>query len=287
MKPTLLILAAGMGSRYGGLKQLDPFGPNGETIMDYSVFDAIRTGFGKVVFVIRHDFEDEFREKILSRYAGKIDTDVAFQENPTGREKPWGVTHAIISAADIIKEPFFMINADDFYGLDAFEKAAEFLTDRKTTGEYCIIGYRLDKVLSDAGGVNRGICTLDFDGNITDIEENNETRREGGIIKSKQREFIADDAPVSMNAICFTADFMTEASKYFNETFLPENRDDEKIELNAPMILDYLKKNNIANTKCIMTTAEWFGVTYKEDRPETMEKLAALHADGTYPNKLF
>ena len=287
MKPTLLILAAGMGSRYGGLKQLDAFGPNGYTLMDYSIYDAVRAGFGRVVFVIRHDFEQEFCAKILSKYDSIIDTAVVFQENPTGRDKPWGVVHAVIAAKDTIQEPFFMINADDFYGLDAFKKASKFLTDRDTTNEYCIIGYELGRTLSNCGGVNRGVCELDASGNLTRVTENKNIIRDGDNIKSDQSDSLDENTPISMNAICFTPDYLKHSDKYFNEIFLPQNKNNETAELNAPMMMDYLIQNKTATIKCVTTSDDWFGVTYQEDKPLVTAAIAEKIASGDYPEKLF
>jgi len=287
MKPTLLILAAGLGSRYGGLKQLDSFGPNGETIMDYSIYDAIRAGFGRIVFVIKRDFEQEFRDKILSKYDGVIDTAVVFQENPTGRTKPWGMGQAVATAKNTVKEPFLMLNADDFYGFDAFKKAATFLTGRDTENEYCIIGYELGRTLSDSGGVNRGVCELNEGGNLTQITENKNIVRTGDKIKSDQSDDLPENAVVSMSAICFTPDFLNHSEKYFNEIFFPANLDSDTAELNIPMVLDYLIQNKIATTRCVTTSADWFGVTYKEDKPLVTAEIAKMITNGDYPETLF
>ena len=285
MKPTLLVLAAGMGSRYGGLKQLDTFGPNGYTLMDYSVFDAMRAGFGRVVFVIRRDFEQDFREKILAKYDGIIDTAVVFQES--NRRKPWGAAHAVIAAKGTIKEPFLMINADDFYGLDTFKKASLFLTGRDTKNEYCIIGFELGKTLSDSGGVNRGVCELNQNGELIKITENKNIIRDGDNIKSDQSDNLDENTPVSMSAICFTPEFLEYSYKYFTEIFYPENKDSDTAELNISAMLDYVIQNKIGTARCVTSNADWFGVTYREDKPIVDNALAEKIAAGDYTEKLF
>jgi len=291
MKPTLLILAAGLGSRYGGLKQMEGFGPNGETIMDYSVYDAIRAGFGRVVFVIRHDFEQEFREQILGKYDGVIDTAVVFQDSsrngPGSQSKPWGTGHAILSAYGTIKEPFFEINADDFYGLETFKKAAAFLTNRTTENEYAVITYRLGNTLSDSGGVNRGVCELDMGGNLIKITENKNIARTNGTIKSDQTASLDENTPVSMNTLCFTAEFLDHAKKYWDEVFYPAHKDSETAEFGAPTLIDCLINNKTATVAGIMSPETWFGVTYAADRPSVVKHISDAIANGTYPEKLF
>ena len=289
MKPTLLILAAGLGSRYGGLKQIESFGPNGETIMDYSVYDAIKAGFGRVVFVIRHDFEQEFRDKILSKYDGVIDTAVVFQESTrsTNATKPWGTGHAILAAYETIKEPFFEINADDFYGLETFKKASEFLTNRQTENEYAVITYKLGNTLSDSGGVNRGVCEFGPDGNLVKITENKNIVRADGKIKSDQTAKLDENTPVSMNTLCFTPDFLEHAKKYWNEVFYPANKDSETAEFGAPTLIDHLIKTKTSTVTGIMSTETWYGVTYTADRPSVVKHIIDEIAAGTYPNKLF
>lgn len=300
MKPTLFILAAGMGSRYGGLKQLDGVGPNGETIMDYSVFDAVRAGFGKVVFVIRKDFESDFREKVLSKYENIIDTDVVFQSLdklpdgftvPAERTKPWGTNHAVLMGADAIKEPFLVINADDFYGRDCFEQAGAFLSGDLKGNEYCVIGYKIGNTLSETGGVNRGVCETDENGYLKKIVERKDIEKIDGKIQFTDENgtvhVLDEDTPVSMNALGFTPDYFEYSEKYFRDVFLPNNMENLKAEFFIPLMIDYLISNGTATMKCIETDANWFGVTYQEDRPAVVARLAELHGDGTYPEKLF
>jgi hypothetical protein len=300
MKPTLFILAAGMGSRYGGLKQLDGIGPNGETIMDYSVYDAIKAGFGKIVFVIRKDFEQDFRDKVLSKYQGRIDTDIVFQaidnlpdsfSAPQGREKPWGTNHAVMMGKDIIKEPFFVINADDFYGCDTFKKAAEFLSGDLKGNEYCMLGFRIGNTLSETGSVSRGICAVNENGYLSRVTERKEIARIDGLVQFKDEngshETISDNTPVSMNAWGFTPDYFAHSEKYFKEEFLPVGMGDLKSEFFIPKMVDYLIGNGISTVKCINTDAQWFGVTYAEDRPQVVDKLQKLVDTGEYPSPLF
>lgn len=299
MKPTLFILAAGMGSRYGGLKQLDGVGPSGETIMDYSVFDAIRAGFGKVVFVIRHSFEKEFREKIISKYQDKISVDIVFQEldnlpegfklNPE-REKPWGTGHALLMGQKIIKEPFAIINADDFYGKESYQLLADYLKDLNgKKGSYCMIGYLLGNTLSDSGSVARGVCERDKDGYLTKVVERTE------IIKTEKGPAYKDgdnwvsltnDTPVSMNMWGFTPDYF-ELTKNDFTAFLKENQDKLKAEFLIPTEVNNLVEEGKVKVKVIPTTSDWFGVTYASDRPLVVEKINALVAAGVYPKKLF
>ena len=300
MKPTLFILAAGMGSRYGGLKQLDGVGPSGETIMDYSVFDAIRAGFGKIVFVIRHDFEQDFREKVLSKYSSRIPVDVCFQtvtalpegfKCPEGRTKPWGTNHAVLMAKDIIKEPFAVINADDFYGRNGFEVLAEDLSRLNSSeGDYCMVGYRVGNTLSESGTVNRGVCTTDCCNNLTDVVERINIGRNaaGKIVFPDGDKEVELDAktPVSMNMWGFTPDYFKYSEEYF-VNFLKENINKDKSEFYIPVVVNDLIKKGIAKVRVLDTTAEWFGVTYSEDRPSVVAKLAELTRKGEYPTPLF
>ena len=285
MKPTLVVLAAGMGSRYGGLKQMDGVGPNGEILIDYSVFDAIKSGFGKAVFIIKESMDADFREKILSKYIGKIDTEVVFQDF-LGRAKPWGTGHALLAVKGIVNEPFFVISADDYYGYDTFKKAAEFLTGRTTTGEYAVIAFRLGNTLSDQGSVNRGVCQVDDNGNVTGILENTNIHREGGKIISDQSQDLTADTPVSMITLCFTPDFIDETAKLWEE-FYSANKDSEKAEFFMPVVMDEMIKSGAAKAKCHYTDSKWVGMTYSEDKATAVKYLAELHADGTYPEKLF
>lgn len=300
MKPTLYILAAGMGSRYGGLKQLDSLGPNGETIMDYSVYDAIRAGFGKVVFVIRKDFEMEFREKILAKYQGHIPVDVVFQavdklpdgfSCPPDRTKPWGPAHAILMAKDAIHEPFAVINSDDFYGRDSFEVIArELMRPRDRKGDYCMVGFRLGNTMTENGGVNRGICHTD-NGVLTSVVECKDiqynSNHEIFYIDAEGNEHALDaDVPVSMNMWGFTPDYFEFAETEFVR-FLDKKLTEPKSEQVIPDVADALIKSDKATFKVLDTDSRWFGVTYAQDRPGVVAKFAELHADGTYPDSLF
>lgn len=299
MKPTLLVLAAGMGSRYGGLKQLDGLGPNGETIMDYSIYDALRAGFGKVVFVIRKDIEQEFREKILSKYEGHIPVDVVFQsldslpggfQCPEDRTKPWGTNHAVLMAADAVKEPFAVINADDFYGRDAFEVAARSLAD-ETLGKYSLVGFRVGNTMSPNGSVARGVCRVDADGYLTDIAERKDIRYDdnGNIIFTDDDGSTATlkpETPVSMNLWGLKPDYFVLAREEFKK-FLEANKDNPKAEMTIPDAMDGLIKEGKATVKVLDTSSQWFGVTYAGDRPGVVERFAQLHEQGVYPQKMF
>ncbi len=303
MKPTLLLLAAGMGSRYGGLKQLDGLGPNGETIMDYSIYDAIKAGFGKIVFVIRKDFEQEFREKILSKYEGHIPAELVFQSldalpegftPPEGRVKPWGTNHAVMMAADAIKEPFCVINCDDFYNRDAYMVMGKFLASLPddSTNTYAMVGFRVGNTLSENGTVARGICSKDEKGNLTTVVERTEIMRVNGPIcyKDEQGEWIPveDNTPVSMNMWGFTPDYFKHSEAYFKE-FLsdPKNMENLKAEFFIPLMVNKLINENTASVKVLDTTSKWFGVTYSADRPSVVEKIQTLVNEGVYPNRLF
>ncbi|MDD7530986.1 MAG: sugar phosphate nucleotidyltransferase [Prevotellaceae bacterium] len=303
MKPTLLLLAAGMGSRYGGLKQLDGVGPHGETIMDYSIFDAIKAGFGKIVFVIRKDFEDEFRSKILSKYQGHVDAEIVFQAIdklpegftcPAGRVKPWGTNHAVMMAADVIKEPFCVINCDDFYSRDAFMVIGKYLAELPDTtrNEYAMVGFHIGNTLSENGTVARGICSVDERGCLTNVVERTEIRRMDGQVKYKdgQGEWVAVDGqtPVSMNVWGFTPDYFEYSRDYFRE-FLSDkaNLENIKSEFYIPLMVNKLIQDNTASVRILETKGEWFGVTYAADREETVKRIAKLVEDGIYPADLF
>ena len=300
MKPTLYVLAAGMGSRYGGLKQLDQLGPDGETIMDYSIYDAIRAGFGKVVFVIRKDFEEDFRSKVLSKYEGKVPVEVVFQSVdklpegytcPEGRTKPWGTNHAVLMAKDVIKEPFAVINADDFYGRDAFEVIArDLMRPRTRKGDYAMVGFRVCNTMSENGSVARGVCE-NKDGLLTDVVERtaiayNDKHQIAFTDENGVEQVLEPNTPVSMNLWGFTPDYFDFAEREF-KAFLDKNLNVEKAEIPIPPAIDSLIKSGEATVKVLDTTSRWFGVTYAADRPAVVAKFASLHADGTYPSPLF
>ena len=296
MKPTLLVLAAGMGSRYGGLKQMDGVGPNGEIIMDYSIQDAIHAGFGKVVFVIRHSFADAFKERINAEHFGnRIAVEYVYQELdmlpagfqvPEGREKPWGTNHAILMAKEVIHEPFAVINADDFYGRDAFVVMADYLCglDGKK-GDYCMVGYRLENTLSENGTVSRGVCETDSRGLLVGMTERTSIGRTANGIEYKDADGsmhpLAADATVSMNLFGFTPDYFVESEKLFVD-FLKEHGGELKSEYYIPFAVNTFIHSGYATMRVLKTTAQWFGVTYKEDRPMVVERLRKLHEAGVY-----
>ncbi|MDR0393613.1 MAG: nucleotidyltransferase [Tannerella sp.] len=300
MKPTLFVLAAGMGSRYGGLKQLDGLGPHGETIMDYSIFDAIRGGFGKVVFVIRKDFEDDFRSKILSKYENHIPVEIVFQSLdklpagfacPRERTKPWGTNHAVLMGKDVIKEPFAVINADDFYGRDSFEVLGKELTGvsgRKN--DYCMVGFRVGNTLSESGSVARGVCGMDSEGFLTTVVERTAIERIEGNIQfideNGQTVVLDENTPVSMNMWGFTPDYFDYSEAYFSD-FLRKNIDNLKSEYFIPLMVNELVTGKTARVKVLDTTSKWFGVTYADDRQGVVDKIQALIDAGEYPEKLF
>jgi hypothetical protein len=300
MKPTLYVLAAGMGSRYGGLKQLDPLGPSGQTIMDYSIYDAIQAGFGKVVFVIRKDFEADFREKILSKYEGHIPTAVVFQSLdklpegytcPADRTKPWGTNHAVMMAADVIKEPFAVINADDFYGRDAFEVIARELSrphDRK--GDYCMVGFRVGNTMTENGSVARGVCE-NKDGLLTSVVERTAISydKDGKIVFTDENgevQTLQPNTPVSMNLWGFTPDYFEYSEREFRK-FLDKDINTPKAEFFIPLAIDALIKSGEATVKVLDTDSKWFGVTYAADRPAVVAKFAQLQEEGVYPANMF
>ncbi len=301
MKPTLFVLAAGMGSRYGGLKQLDKLGPHGETIMDYSIYDAVKAGFGKVVFVIRKDFEEDFRNIVLKKYEGVIPVEVVFQSTdalpegytcPADRTKPWGTNHAVMMGKNAIKEPFAVINADDFYGRNAFEVIARELSrehDRK--GDYCMVGFRVGNTMTENGSVARGVCTTSADGHLTGVTERtaisyDPEHRITFTDENGEVQTLDPATPVSMNLWGFTPDYFDYSEREFKK-FLDRDINTPKSEFFIPLCIDSLIKNGEATVKVLDTDSKWFGVTYAADRPGVVEKFAALHADGTYPEKLF
>ena len=302
MKPTLFVLAAGMGSRYGGLKQLDGLGPNGETIMDYSIFDAIRGGFGKLVFVIRKSFEKDFREKIISKYENHIPVEVVFQDLndlpegftcPEGREKPWGTNHAVLMGKKVINEPFAVINADDFYGRDSFAVLGKQLSEMDgKKNDYCMVGYRVGNTLSESGTVSRGICSTDANNLLTSVVERTKIQRLDGEVKyiDDNGEWTAtpETTPVSMNFWGFTPDYFAYSAEFF-KSFLsdPKNMENLKSEFFIPLMVDKLINNGTATCEVLDTTSKWFGVTYPEDRQSVVDKIQALVDAGEYPAKLF
>lgn len=299
MKPTLYILAAGMGSRYGGLKQLDGVGPSGETIMDYSVYDAIRAGFGKIVFVIRHDFADEFRNRILSKYDGHIPVEVVFQEIdsipegfvvPESRTKPWGTGHAVLMAKDVIKEPFGVINADDYYGVETFRILADALRKLEgKSGEFCMVGFKIDNTLSENGGVSRGHCIVDQNGYLTDVNECHNIQRKGDRIvyslDGEEKDF-PNDAYVSMNVWGFTPDYFNYSEQSFIE-FLKNRGAELKSEFYIPSVVNEMIKSGRATLKVEETPSKWFGVTFAADRDQTVAQFNKLVESGIYPSPLF
>ncbi len=300
MKPTLFVLAAGMGSRYGGLKQLDGLGPNGETIMDYSIYDAIRAGFGKVIFVIRNSFEKDFREVVINKFKNLIETGVVFQDisnvpegctyNPD-REKPWGTNHAVLMGKDVIKEPFAVINADDFYGKESFQVLADFLCSVEgKQNNYCMVGYHVGNTLSESGSVSRGICVVDEHNNLKTVVERTHIEEKGGkiiFIDEKNEEVsIPANTPVSMNMWGFTPDYFDYSETYFRE-FLAENGQKLKSEFYIPLAVNNLIVSGKASCRVLDTTSKWFGVTYAEDRPQVVLKINELIRKGVYPEKLF
>jgi len=292
MKPTLLVLAAGMGSRYGGLKQIDPVGPSGETILDYSVFDALRAGFGRVVFVIRRDFEETFKEKIGAKYVGRIAVDYVFQSVdalppgitvPTGREKPWGTGHATWCAREALHEPFAVINADDFYGADSFRQLAGFLNNAQGA-QAAMVGFQLAKTLSENGAVSRGVCDVAVDGGLRGVTEHT------GILPAEVglgRKF-AGETIVSMNCWGFTPEIFPRLDERFR-AFLVRALVDAplKAEFYLPGSISDLIARNETTVQVLPTTSSWFGVTYRDDKPRVVAALAELVQKGQYPQKLW
>ena len=304
VKPTLLVLAAGMGSRYGSLKQMDGVGPSGEAIIDYSIYDAIRAGFGKVVFVIRHLFEKEFREIFTpERFGGKIEVDFVFQELdklpegftvPADRVKPWGTNHAVMMGADVIKEPFAVINCDDFYGRDSFQVMGKFLAalPEGSKNVYSMVGFRIGNTLSESGTVSRGLCGTDANNLLTSVVERTKIQRMDGEVKyiDDNGEWTAtpETTPVSMNFWGFTPDYFAYSAEFF-KSFLsdPKNMENLKSEFFIPLMVDKLINNGTATCEVLDTTSKWFGVTYPEDRQSVVDKIQALVDAGEYPAKLF
>ena len=299
MKPTLLILAAGMGSRFGGLKQVEPVGPGGEAIIDYSIFDAVRAGFGKVVFIIRESFADAFKQKFDAKLKGIIDVEYVFQELdnlpagfklPEGREKPWGTAHAILVAKNIIKEPFCALNADDFYGLKAYQVMADFLLSSSIPDEYSMVGYHLKNTLSDFGSVSRGICDVNESQLLNKIVETTKIVKKEDDIFSIENDGsetkLTGEEIVSMNIWGFKPGIFDELGKRFTK-FLETEIHKPKSEMFIPSVVFDLIDEKKATVKVLEANSPWFGVTYKEDKPFVVEKINALIASGIYPKKLF
>jgi dTDP-glucose pyrophosphorylase len=291
-KITLLIMAAGMGSRYGGLKQLDAVGPNGETIIDYSVYDAIQAGFTKVVFIIRKDFEQEFKSGITNKYSGKIEVEFAFQDLhnlpngfscPEGREKPWGTAHAILSANGLIDEPFVAINGDDFYGAESFKVVADYY--QSGADDFSMVAFQLDITLSTFGGVTRGLCTVKDEKLDTVIETDNLQQTNQGVSSDREIELDGSE-PVSMNVWGFTPKLFEYLQESFVE-FLTENGTEMKSEFLIPSVVNELIQSGKENVHVLRSGAKWFGVTYKDDKPFVEGEIQKLIDTGVYPEKLF
>jgi NDP-sugar pyrophosphorylase family protein len=298
MKPTLIILAAGMGSRYGGLKQLDQLGPNGEAIIDYSLFDAVRAGFGKVVFVIREDFAQEFRERFEPVLLGRIDFEYVFQSldkippgypvNPQ-REKPWGTAHAVYMAADTVREPMAVINADDFYGREAYQVMADFLTQSDDSSEYAMIGYRVSNTLSEHGSVSRGVCMTDGKGYLTSVVERTQIKRDdGGIFyyEADGRFALDEETPVSMNFWGFKPNVFTFLEEGFTK-FIAEHGQELKTEYFIPLLINENIQTGRISTRVLDCNSSWFGVTYREDKLLAQERIRSLISRGDYPTNLW
>ena len=298
MKPTLLVLAAGMGSRYGALKQMDGVGPNNESILDYSVFDAVRGGFGKVVFVIREDFAQAFKQvNNADRY--KIPVEYVYQSLdklphgfnvPQGREKPWGTAHTVLMAKDVIKEPFAVINADDFYGRQAYEVMAQYLQRcENNNGEYSMVAYKLGNTLSDFGTVSRGVCTKDSENYLLSVVERTniaKTTNGAEYVEDNKSQLLDLDTLVSMNFWGFTPDFFTYIEEGFKEFLKTDALTNIKAEYYIPLVVNTLINSKKARVKVLSSDAEWFGVTYKEDKPDVVRKIKKLTDEGIY-GKLF
>jgi len=301
MDPSLVILAAGMGSRYGGLKQVDAFGPNGETIIDYSIYDAINAGFKKIVFIIREHFSENFEKVFKEKLAGKVEIEFVFQEldkvpegskYPADRTKPWGTAHAVIVAKEVVKEPFAIINADDYYGASSYKLLYDFLTDPENvnSNNYCIIGYYLKNTLSEYGTVNRGVCAVDENHTLKDIVETLKIQRhKDGIVRFPNAEGhgeLAEDVVVSMNMFGFMPSFFDYAENMFKD-FLADRAFEEKSEFYIPEVLDEMQDKDFAKVKVLNSDSNWFGVTYKEDKPYVVNQLNHLISLGVYPENLW
>lgn len=297
-KPTLLVLAAGMGSRYGGNKQIDGFGPSGETILEYSIYDAIQAGFGKVVFIVRDEILQESKEIFVPKMKGKIEVDFVVQSlesfvpaelKQKDRKKPFGTAHAVLCAKDAIHEPFAVINADDFYGREAFVEVGKFLTDEVKPNLNAMVGYAIQNVLSENGTVSRGVCETNEKGHLIGMIERTSIAREGDkIISRGENEVleIAEDTPVSMNFWGFHQDVFVEIENMWNE-FLPASLDNLKSEFYIPTVANNLIQSGKSEFKILKGGKVWFGVTYTEDKPVVIEALKKLHEAGEYPANLW
>ena len=300
MRPSLLVLAAGLGSRYGGLKQLDGLGPKGETIMDYSIYDAVKAGFGKVVFVIRKSFEEEFKEKVTKKYEHLLPVEIVFQEldnlpegfelNPD-RVKPWGTNHALMMGKSVINEPFAVINADDFYGTKNYQVMCDFLSQlEESKNKYCMVGYRVGNTLSESGTVARGVCETDQNSNLTGIVERTQIKRNDGVVQFLDENdkwvSLPDNKPVSMNMFGFTPDYFQYSDNFFVD-FLKENEEKLKAEFFIPTLVNDLIVDGKIEMRVLDTTSQWFGVTYQEARPFVVSKFKELVDKGEYPSPLF
>jgi len=298
-KPSLLVLAAGMGSRYGGLKQIDPIGPNGEAIIEYSMYDAVKAGFGKIVFVIRQSFEQAFKDMIGDKIDGLCEVQYVYQELdrsldnfelPEGREKPWGTGHAILVAADVINEPFAVINADDFYGGYSYKAIAEYLTATAGENDYCMVGYTLSNTLSENGCVSRGVCQCNGEGNLLNVAEHTKISKDGdtitGLDDSGKEITLTGGETVSMNLWGFGPSIFGHLKTRFAE-FLAEHGNEENSEFYIPFVVDELINQPIAKVKVIKSEASWFGVTYPDDKPTVVAKVAKLVENGLYPKNLW
>ncbi len=291
-QPTLVLLAAGMGSRYGGLRQVDPVGPSGETLLDYSIYDALRAGFGKVVFIIRHDIEAQFREVVGKRFEGRVPVDYAFQELadlpagftvPEGRTKPWGTTHAILAATNVVLEPYAVLNADDFYGRESFVTIARHLTSGSQ--DLAMVGFQLKNTLSDHGTVARGICGVGADGFLTSVEEFTKIEKTATGARDGGREFSGEEL-VSMNFWGFHPALFPALKERFT-AFLQKSGGEQKSECYIPATVNELMVSGQARVKMLSSSSAWFGVTYKEDKSRVVESIAKLVERGEYPAKLW
>ena len=303
MKPTLVILAAGMASRYGSMKQTDGFGPNGETIIEYSIYDAIKAGFGKVIFVIKEEFAENFKGIFEPKLKGKIETDYVFQTfdlKPFGidieiqRSKPWGTAHAVLAVRDAVKEPFCVINADDFYGRESYQKMCDFLNNGVSDTQFSMIGFQIDKTLSEHGHVSRGVCEVDENGNLAEIHERikvyfkpDEAGNKTIVFEEEGREYpIRSNSRVSMNFWGFTPKIFELSAGIFKD-FALANTENPKAEFFIPLAAEKLIRNGQASFKVIPTQNQWFGVTYAEDKPIVQECIDKLVAAGEYPQDLW
>lgn len=300
MQPTLIILAAGMGSRYGSLKQIDRFGPSGETIVEYSIYDALRAGFGKIVLVIRQNFVDDFREIVLDKAMKKADIRFVFQELdnlpqgfslPADRVKPWGTGHAVLMAASEVNTPFAVVNADDFYGAQSYRIMSDFLSMPRQGDleEYCLVDYRLDNTLSESGFVSRGICNVNRENYLTDITEHKKISREGNEIISLTESgkiILTGKERVSMNLMGFLPSMFNHLKEQF-AGFLTANSDKKDTEFYLPSAMNAVIKSGKARVKVLPTMEKWFGVTYREDREMVTNSLKKLTGQGLYPNSLW